>query len=228
MGNRKQLLIASGVVLIAMVLASLWAWFVLPGDARVPIHWNVRGEVDGYGDKAFGLFLAPVVTAAVSGLFALLPAIEPRRKHLMQSSKLYTAIWIGLLALMAIVHALIITTATGLMTGPTRLPIAGVGLLFIVLGNYLGKSRSTFFMGIRTPWTLSSELSWRKTHRLGGWLFMALGLAMIVTVFAAPALLAWVVLGGVGATVLVVTVYSYIVWKNDPERHSDRPLTPTA
>jgi uncharacterized membrane protein len=222
MQNQNKLLVASAVVLAAMLAATVWAWAVLPEGARVPIHFNIDGHADNYGSKAFGLFMAPAIVALVTALFAVLPRIEPRRRHLMQSSKLYAVVWLGVVGMLAIVHAQIVLVATGLYQGSIQIPLVAVGILFIVLGNYLGKTRSTFFMGIRTPWTLSSELSWQKTHRLGGRLFVALGVAMIVTTFAAPKLLLPVILVGVLGTTLTVTVYSYFVWRNDPNRDGNR------
>ena len=226
MEGRKQLLVISAAVLAAMILGSLWASFATPAGARIPIHWNVSGEIDGYGSKALGLSIGPVTVLLASALFAALPKIEPRKQHLIQSSKLYTAIWLCVLAIMSVIHVQVILAATGLYTGSTRLGLAMVGVLFITVGNYLGKSRSTFLMGIRTPWTLSSELSWRKTHRLGGWLFVALGIAHIVTVFAAPKLLPVVIVGGIVAMLVVVTVYSYLVWRTDPDRQTGSSTTP--
>ena len=226
MERRKQLLVISAVVLAAMVLGSLWAWFAIPAGARIPVHWNASGEVDGYGSKALGLSIGPVTVLIISALFAALPKIEPRKQHLIQSSKLYTAIWLCVLAIMSVIHVQLILAATGVYTGSTRLGLAMVGVMFIVVGNYLGKSRSTFLMGIKTPWTLSSELSWRKTHRLGGWLFIALGLAHIVTVLAAPRLLPVVIVGGIIAMLVVVMVYSYLVWRTDPDRRTGNSTTP--
>lgn len=220
MKYRNKLLIASAVVLAAMLAVAAWAWIVLPTGAQVPIHWNLDGQVDSYGSKAFGLLMAPVVVILVTALMMALPYFEPRRAHLMQSSKLYATVWLGVLGMMALVHADVILTATGIYSGSIKLPLVAVGVLFIVLGNYLGKTRSTFLMGIRTPWTLSSELSWAKTHRLGGWLFVTLGIVVIVTTFAAPKLLLPVILGGVLGLVVVVTVYSYIVWRGDPNKQT--------
>lgn len=220
MDSRKHLIIVSGIVLIAMLAASFWAWSVIPDGARIPIHWNLEGHTNGFGRKFPGLFIAPFVLLLISGLFAILPSIEPRKRHLMQSSKLYSATWICILALMAIVHAQILLAATGIYTSTTGLGQAGIGALFIVAGNYLSKSRSTFFMGIRTPWTLTSELSWRKTHRLGGWLFIAFGFVHIAVVFAAPKLVPFEIVGGLFGIMIFALVYSYLVWRHDPNRRT--------
>ena len=95
-----------------------------------------------------------------------------------------------------------------------------VGLLFAVIGNYFGKIRSNFFFGIRTPWTLASERSWNRTHRIGGRLFMAMGFFLVVFALI-PSLSAysWIAMvGGIGIIVPVVFLYSYRTWKSDPDR----------
>ena len=94
----------------------------------------------------------------------------------------------------------------------------GLGLLFIVIGNFLGKIRSTYTFGIRTPWTLDSELSWNKTHRLGGKLFMLAGVATLFSgLLFDDEILVVVMLVSILGAALVSTVYSYFVWKQDPE-----------
>ena len=94
----------------------------------------------------------------------------------------------------------------------------------MVVGNYLGKMRSDFFFGIRTPSTLSSELSWNRTHRLGGKLMIALG-ALVAAAAAFPTVLVWlaVLLAGTAFLVAVVFVYSYRLWRDDPARQRLSP-----
>jgi uncharacterized membrane protein len=93
-----------------------------------------------------------------------------------------------------------------------------------VLGNYLGKTRSNFFAGVRTPWTLSSEYSWEKTHRLGGRLFVATGLATVaVSLLAGTPWDLYVILGGTFITVIVSIVMSFVYWRRDPDRQK-RPV----
>ncbi len=96
-----------------------------------------------------------------------------------------------------------------------------VGLMFVVIGAFLGRVKSNYMMGIRTPWTLSSELSWKKTHRLGGWLFMVEGVLVAVGAIASRGpLWVYLLMGSIVVLLVTVTVYSYIVWKGDPERTS--------
>lgn len=223
MKNLRKLLGLTAVTLLLMLLISAWAWGQIPADAQVPVHWNAAGEVDRYGGKVEGLLLAPIITAGLMVLVAFITRIEPRRGNFLQSEKAFTMFWYVLLLFFLMLHV----TTTGIALGyniPLPLVIGvGIGLMFIVLGNFMGKIRSTYTFGIRTPWTLDSDLSWNKTHRLGGKLFMATGVLVLLTaVLGSSILMFWVLMGGILITVGVSMVYSYIVWKNDPDAQARR------
>jgi uncharacterized membrane protein len=99
----------------------------------------------------------------------------------------------------------------------TWVPLA-VGALFIVLGNSMGKLRPTWFVGIRTPWTLSSAYSWNRTHRLGGWAFIGIGLMMMATCIVAQSCFVTLTVVFTAAVLIALVVYSYLTWKRDPDR----------
>ena len=103
----------------------------------------------------------------------------------------------------------------------SRVVLIGIGALFIVIGNYLPKVRPNYLMGIRTPWTLTSDLSWQKTHRLGGRLFVLEGLVLIVLgLIAVAAWLGVLIVAGIAIMLVVVFAYSYRVWKADPAKRT--------
>ena len=212
--------LAAASILIIVVLAStLWVSLQIPEGAEIPIHWNAKGEVDGWGGRG-SLWLMPATIFGLVALFSFLPLVEPRRGGALLSSKAYLLTGLSTLFVLSCVHAGILSTALGRDFPMLPVVFTAIGLLFIVIGNYLGKVRSNFVMGIRTPWTLSSELSWNKTHRLGGRLFALLGLGWIAVAWVGvdESALLWLVAGGVIALVGVTTVYSYVVWKNDPAK----------
>jgi immunity protein, SdpI family len=218
--NVRPMLTYSAVVVGLMLALSAWAWTQLPADASIPIHWGIDGQANGYAPKLVGLLLLPAITIGIAALFAVIPRVEPRRANLERSSTAYRATWIGVVTLMGVIQAAIVAAALGATFEVNRVVLVGVGALFIVIGNYLPKVRSNYLMGIRTPWTLTSDLSWQKTHRLGGRLFVLEGLAFLVLglVGASPQ---WMVVAIVGAVVILVVVlfaYSYQVWKADPEK----------
>ncbi len=218
--NRRRLVLVSVGVVAAMAALGGAAWLSLPAGAEVPIHWGVDGRPDGFADKTIALFSIPAGALLLTAVFALLPAIEPRRRNLEQSPRLYRAAWLGMLALFAAIQLGVVAAALDPDFEVSRAIMAGTGVLMIVIGNYLPTTRSTWFIGIRTPWTLSSERSWERTHRLGGRLFVLFGLALLAgALLGVPGeLMVPVLLVGVALTTIVPMAYSYVVWRDDPAR----------
>jgi uncharacterized membrane protein len=220
--NRRPMILVSALVIGVMLVASVWAYASLPADAQVPIHWGPDGQADGYAGKAVGLFLLPAIAVLAAAMFWILPRIEPRRANLERSGKAYAAIWIGVMLLLGGLHLLAVSVAMGAEFDLTRIVLIGTGVLFVVIGNYLPKVRSNFLVGIRTPWTLTSDRSWTKTHRLGGRLFVLEGLILVVAglLGIGGAVQVGVIIAGVAIIVGVAFVYSYVVWRDDPERRT--------
>ncbi len=216
------MVLVSIAIVGAMLLVSAWAWLQLPADAQVPIHWGPDGQPDDWADKTLGLFLLPAVAAGVATLLAFIPRFEPRRTNLARSSKAYGATWIGVMVLLGGLHLLAVAVALGAELDLTRIVFVGTGVLFVVIGNYLPKVRPNYMMGIRTPWTLTSDLAWTRTHRLGGRVFVGAGIviAILGLVGIDGMTLVWVMLGAIGILLVVTFAYSYQVWKTDPEKRS--------
>jgi uncharacterized membrane protein len=218
--SRRGLLIFSAAVVGALLAVSAWAWLQLPADAQVPIHWGPDGQVNGYASKTVGLFLLPLVTLGVAALMWVIPVIEPRRANFEKSGKAYAAIWVAVVLMLAAVDVVAVAAAMGADLDMTLIVFVATGALFIVIGNYLPKVRSNYLMGIRTPWTLTSDLSWTKTHRVGGRLFVMEGIVFILIglIRPAPEALVVVLIGGIVAMLVFVFAYSYRVWKTDPAK----------
>lgn len=218
--NFRKVIIFSLLIIIVMLAISAYGWVKIPSGEQIPVHWGPSGEPDRYGGKAEGLLVTPGIGVFLTLLFTFLPRIDPRRANLAKSQKAYTAVWAGTLIMMLIIHSVVVAAALGSQINIGRVIPGAVGILFIVIGNYLPKTRSNFYMGIRTPWTLSSELSWQKTHRLGGRLFILMGLFLMTSVFIQSELWVWVVIGSIMVLTIGLMVYSYGVWKNDPDRQT--------
>jgi uncharacterized membrane protein len=216
------MVLVSVAIVGAMLLASAWAWVQLPADAQVPIHWGPDGRPDDWADKTLGLFLMPIVAAGVATLLALIPRFEPRRANLARSSRAYGATWIGVMLLLGGLHLLAVSVALGAELDLTRIVFIGTGVLFVVIGNYLPKVRPNYMMGIRTPWTLASDLAWTRTHRVGGRVFVIEGLVLAALGLVGISGMALVVamLGGITILLVVTFAYSYQVWKADPEKRA--------
>ncbi len=216
----RNLWIASGVIVAAMLLISGYLWGQIPAGEEVCVHWNAAGVCDDYGSKFMGIFLLPLVTIGVAILFGVIRKIDPRSANLDQSHKAFGAVWLGTMVFMLVIHIFVMLQLLNSNVNFGVFIPAVVGALFVIIGNYMGKVRSNFFFGIRTPWTLSSEVAWNKTHRLGGRLMVLLGLAMIAgtIVFSNPAWVYYIVVGGSLGLVAFTYAYSYWVWKNDADR----------
>ena len=195
------------------------AWTKVPADAQIPIHWNAKGEVDGYGNKSFGLLIAPSLIFALSILLAFIPRMEPRGENLLRSQKAYKVVWGFILVFMLGLHLITTSAALGKNINVASIMAYAMGILFMAIGNYMGKVRSNFMFGIRSPWTLSSELSWNKTHRLGGRLFVFVGLLVFLSAFFQRGDLSFgLLIGGLLVTLILIYAYSYWVWKQDKDR----------
>lgn len=212
---------ASAWFLGGMALASAAAWLELPGDAQVPVHWGLDGRPDRFASKAQALLLMPALVVVTAAIMAGAPFLEPRRANLARSGKLYARIWVGSLVIMALSHAVILATAVGAALDVNRIVTLGVALLIAAIGDALAKSRSNFMAGLKTPWTLSSDLAWEMAHRWTGRLLVASGLASALASLAGPAALgvALLILGTFGSFGVGIAL-SYVYWKRDPERRS--------
>ncbi|MBI1212766.1 MAG: DUF1648 domain-containing protein [Alphaproteobacteria bacterium] len=217
--NVKPLVIVNSVLVLGMIGLSAWAWQVVPTGAQIPVHWNLHGQVDRFGSKTEGLLILPAMGVFFTFVMWFLPRVDPRRANLERSAKMWNALSIAVVALLAYVHVLIVLKAIGRPLDMVDYLIPGLSVLFIVIGNYLPKTRSNWFAGVRTPWTLSSEYSWNRTHRLAGLMFVASGALTLGT---------WFVLGGkIAVVALIVTILatsvtsvvaSYFYWRGDPAR----------
>jgi uncharacterized membrane protein len=204
------------LVIGAMFAAGAWAWPQLPD--RLPVHWNIHGEADGWGNKFMGLLFMPLTTLGLYLLLLLLPLIDPGKANYKNFQKVYGIIRVVFVVYMAAIYAATLVAAFGHSVNMTTVILPLVGVLFIVLGNFLGKIRPNWFVGIRTPWTLSSQLSWDKTHRLAGWLFILMGLLffLVALIQTTWSLLAMLVIDA--CLIAWLVLYSYLVYRNDPHR----------
>ncbi len=214
--NLTRLWIFSAVILLGMCIVAAWAWQQLPANASIPVHWGANGQPNRYGGKWEGLFLLPAMTAGIALLFTLIRYIDPLRQNIRQSGKAYAVTWVALLLFMAGFHTVTVLIALGWAINISVVVTSALGLLFLVMGNYMGKIRRNYTFGIRTPWTLASDTVWDKTHRLGGKVFMVAGLLILLSTFFVGSLLqVYVMLGALLGAVLFVVVYSYLIWRKE-------------
>jgi uncharacterized membrane protein len=206
------------IVIAAMFALAAWSWPQLPD--RIPIHWNFRGEIDGYGSKGVGLLMLPFIVFLLYWLFRLVYLIDPGKQNYAAFATAFTAIRMSIVFFMAAVYAGTLLAIFGHHVNMTTVACLATAALFMILGNFMSKIRPNWFVGVRTPWTLSSKTSWNKTHRLAGWLFILMGLAsafagIIQTIWAFVVMIAVVIL----STAWMI-IYSYLVYRRDPNRIS--------
>jgi uncharacterized membrane protein len=206
-----------GLAVAAVAIAfSIWAYPRLPD--RIPTHWDSRWEPNGYSSRLFGVLLMPLIILAVTGIAQVLPRIDPRRANYEKFIGVYWLMINGIILLMGAIHVAVVGNALGAPVNVARLIPLSIGLLFVLLGRYFRRVEPNWFLGIRTPWTLSSDTVWRKTHRIGGWLFVIGGLLMMTCAFVANAAV-YVVFGITIALVAVVPiVLSYVLWRREQPR----------
>lgn len=212
--NLRIPLFASAAAVLIVAVLSLWAWLTVTGST-VPA--GIGDDLDPVS-KLRGLVIGPALFVGLPILlFIVIPRIEPRRANLLASSRAYGVAWITVVSLGVIAHFGFVARATGADLNADALLPAALAIGLVILGNYMGKVRSNFFFGIRTPWTLSSDLSWNKTHRLGGKLLVLTGLALLPLAFLIenPSLSAIVGGASVTAVAVLLVVYSYVIWRRD-------------
>ncbi|MDQ3698093.1 MAG: SdpI family protein [Gemmatimonadota bacterium] len=183
---------------------------------RIPVHWNLAGEVDRYGSRLEGALLLPAVITVMAALIPLLPRLDPRGANYEKFRPTYHLVMNAVLTFMLLVHVALLAHGLGHAFPVHRVIPAGVGLLLMLLGNVLPRTRPNWMFGIRTPWTLSSDRVWERTHRVGGYLMLGAGL---VTVLAAALPDPRGSIAVLTAAVLVAAVgsiaYSFVAWRQE-------------
>ncbi len=222
---KRQWEIVQLVIIAAMFITAALRWGSVPD--RIPIHWNAAGQVDGYGGKFVGLLLEPIVAVGLYLVLKYIPRIDPARRNYETFAGTYMLIRVVLMVYLGFVYAVTVLAIGREETIPTGDLIMGsVGVLFVVLGAVMGKLRPNWFAGVRTPWTLSSKLSWTKTHRLGGRIFIATGLVTMLGAFVGGQWAFYGMMVVMIPGIIFLVAYSYFVWRDDPERVAAQDVKP--
>jgi uncharacterized membrane protein len=203
--------LAFAITVLAMVL-SFAVYPLLPGV--VPVHWNAAGQADGFGRPWMAAFLMPLIMALVLLLFVLIPKIAVFKKNLKAFEKQYWLLGLVIELFFLLFYAITLFPNFGVETSLSALFSLPLAFLFIAIGLLLPSFRRNFFVGIRTPWTLSSDRVWKKTHEFGGTLFVAAGIVSLGTAFLAPKQSILTIVVVVLAAALATVVYSFLEFRN--------------
>jgi uncharacterized membrane protein len=171
-------------------------------------HWNAAGVPDGTMPKFWGQVTVPAITAGVLVLTFLAPKIDPKRENIEAFRGIYNEFLVVLTAFLALVHGVVLATNLGYDIPIEIAVFAGVGALLFYLGDLLEAAEQNWMIGIRTPWTLSDEAVWRRTHEVGAWLFKLSGVLALLSWLAGP-YAAYLAVGPVVLSALGLVVYSY-------------------
>jgi len=206
------------VVAVLAAAVSVWAYPRLP--VMVATYWNLQGTPDGYSSRFWAVALMPLGILGLTGLFSVLPKVDPKRENYARFLDSYWLIANAVLVFTGVAHALILVNGLGYTVQVDRLVPLGLGLLFAFLGNYLTRVEPNWFVGIRTPWTLSSDTVWRRVHRTAGWLFVIAGVVMAAGAFAPRRAFVSLFIATVVAAAGIPVVQSYVLWKREQhDRH---------
>ena len=174
MKQNRTLSIGGSIVLITSIY-SAWKYVTLPD--RMPMHFNARGEVDRYGSKLEAVLFCPIMMAVLLAVFVLIPRMLPEGKKIDPFQKAWDIVVITIMGFMACVQFMILNPGLlGTGQGQVKFMMAAMSILFVIIGNMLGKTERNYVMGIRTPWTLEDDEVWHRTHHLGGRMMVGTGL----------------------------------------------------
>lgn len=204
----------STLVILVMIILSfiIGAWLYPSLPEQMPSHWNMRGEVDSYMPKILGVLLMPLISVGLLLLFLAIPRIDPLKKNIKKFQNTYEGLVVLIIAFLFYINILVLAWSSGVSFNMTQMIIPAIGLLFIYIGSIMGKLKRNWFIGIKTPWTLSSDRVWDKTHRIGGKVFIISG---IISLFGLvlPDYALWLLLAPVLIGVVYTVVYSYFEYQ---------------
>jgi uncharacterized membrane protein len=201
-------------MIIAATFAGLLLWNRLP--EQMASHWNINDQVDGYMPRFWGVFMLPLISLGMFLLFLVIPSIDPLKANIAQFREAFNLFITLITGFMLYLYALTLLWSLGYTTfGMSRAMLPALGLLFIFIGTMLRKAKRNFFIGIRTPWTLSSDKVWDETHRLGAVLFMISGVLAFIGAFFGGTAAFWLFFAPLMGSAIFLVIYSYILYKQE-------------
>ncbi|MBU2565935.1 SdpI family protein [Patescibacteria group bacterium] len=200
--------IAQLIIVALMFITGAILYSYLPD--MIPSHWNVNNEVDNWMPKNIGVWMMPAIALLMIILFPLLQRIDPKKENYEKFKKAWEVIQLTLVIFFAHMYAVTMYISLHIeqsyLVG--RLVTFGIGAMFVILGNYMGKVRHNYFVGLRTPWTLADPEVWQKSQRFSGWMFVLGGLLMILNsiLWISPFYVLMIIIAMI---VVLPTFYSY-------------------
>jgi uncharacterized membrane protein len=203
------------IVLLALALFSLWVRTRLP-DTPIVTHFDAHWRPNGWMPRDQALLVPFALGAAVLALMTLAPFVLPPRGALERSATAYGWVCAAVAAFISVVQVAIVAPGLHWPFDARQITPVAIGVLFMVMGNYMTKLRYNLVYGVRTPWTLANEGVWDQTHRLAGPAFMAGGLFTAIAGASWPEAFLPIVLVGALVPGIGSTLYSYLLWRRLP------------
>lgn len=201
------------IALVIIVLSFLVSAYVYPGlPDQIATHWNEKGEVNGYMGKFWGLFLLPVITLAMFLFFILIPKIDPLKSNYEKFQKTFDGFILAITLFLFYLHLMTIAWNLGYAYNMMRWLAPAMSALIYFSGVLIAKAERNWFVGIRTPWTISNDQVWADTHRIGGKLFKAVAMLSLIGMIW-PDLYIWFLLIPLILASIYLVIYSYIDFK---------------
>jgi immunity protein, SdpI family len=210
--NTKTTWIVLAIITAASLVLGLAVYGMLP--EQVASHWNAQGEADGYSSALSGILLLPAVMAGTAVLLMFIPAIDPLKENIAAFREDYNGMIIAMTGFLFYVHLLTLLYNLGMNFKMNSMLAPGFGGLFFWVGNMIGKARRNFFIGVRTPWTLSSDRVWQRTHERAAVGYKAAG-ALTLLAIPFPRLAMIFMIGPIMAVSLYTIVYSYFEFQRE-------------
>ncbi len=203
---------AAFLLVLLSFLISFFAYPHLP--AQLPIHWNVYGQVDNQAPKTVVVWLTPVLMLAIFVLFSFLPQFDPKKKQYKLFDKEWRIIKTSIIAFFVYLQVVIFHLSLNPAVRIEPFMFTGLGVLFMVIGNFLSKIRQNYFIGVKLPWTLNNEDNWNKTHRFAAWCFVVAGLISLLEAFFVFQS-SVIVLGSLILAVILPIIYSFWLYQKN-------------
>ena len=213
MSTRMTLVIVL-VLLLVSALAGVLLWNRLPDP--MASHWDVNDQVNGTMPRFWGVFLVPLISLGLFLLFLLIPAIDPLKENIAKFRDAFNLFIAFMVLFLVYVQGLTLAWNLGFTNfrmSTSLMPV--LGLLFILVGYMIRKAKRNFFIGIRTPWTLSNEKVWDETHRVGSWLFMGSGVLAILGSFFGGMTMFWFLFAPLIGSAIFLVIYSYVLYQRE-------------
>jgi len=176
-------------------------------------HWNARGEADGFMPKFWGLFLMPIVSLVLFFLFLLIPKIDPLKKNIEKFRKYFNVFITLVIFFLFYIHLLSLLFNLGYRFNMGKMITPILGVLIFYSGVLIAKAKRNWFIGIRTPWTLSNDVVWEKTHKIGAKLFKICGMIIVLSILLPSQIIWWFLIILVISINLFLVIYSYFIFK---------------